>query len=187
VKLCIIVLAAANLAILGCSTPQVALDHANHGVVLTQGLQTELERFRRNSELAAQRRLNAIEEIENQAGGIARTNAFANYLRSKSGMNDELAAQELLRDASNTYAKLGDDDEAARRELRARLAALVKELPSPSDKLDATQKALAELGSELSASERLKIVAGFLRDAKAIVDKNAQQADRAAAGSGASE
>jgi hypothetical protein len=102
------------------------------------------------------------------------------YLRGKSGMTDELAAQELLRDASNTYAKLAADEETARRELHVRLEGLVKGLPSPSEKLGAVQKAMAELGAELSSAERLKIVATFLSEAKAIVDKNAKQAESAA-------
>jgi len=56
----------------------------------------------------------------------------------------------------------------------------VKDLPSPAEKLGAVQKAMADLGSELSAAERVAIVTKFLDEAKAIVDKNAKQADEAA-------
>jgi len=45
------------LALLACSTPQVALDQANNGVRLTQNLQTELTRYQRNVKLSAERRL----------------------------------------------------------------------------------------------------------------------------------
>jgi len=168
------------LALLACSTPQVALDQANNGVRLTQNLQTELTRYQRNVKLSAERRLKSIERLEVGAGEITRDNAYATYIATKSGKTDELNARERIRDASNTYAKLIDDDEKARQELAARLAAIVKDLPSPAEKLGAVQKAMADLGSELSAAERVAIVTKFLDEAKAIVDKNAKQADEAA-------
>ena len=88
------------------------------------------------------------------------------------------------REASDAYARLVREEEQASKELAARLALIVKDLPSPAEKLGAVQKAMAELGTELSMSERIAIVTKFLGDAKAIVDKNTKSADGAASAPG---
>ena len=162
-----------------CTTPQVALDQADNTVRLLQNLQNELTRYQGNVKLSAQRRLKSVERLDTGTSEIALDLKFSAYLDTESGVTSELAARERIRDASDTYAKLIAEQDKAQAELAARLAAIVKGLPSPAEKLQAVQMAMAELGTELSASERVAIVTKFLVQATCIVDQSAQAASAA--------
>jgi hypothetical protein len=173
-------LCAAILAV-ACSTPQVALDHANNGVRLTQLMQAELTRYSQNSKLAADRRLATVQQQEASTLDTERVRALGDYLDAQSGRaDDSVASARILRDASSKYTQLQDDEDKAQKDLADRLTAIVKDLPSPAEKLGAVQRALADLGTELSPAERFAIVSKFLEDSKAIVDKNAKAASDAA-------
>jgi hypothetical protein len=176
------VLAACTMA--ACGTPPQALDQANNGVRLTASLHNELSRYQRNASQSAQRRLASIQAMETGAAELARDQGYDAYLANAAGKFAELQARVRIREASDAYTKLVMEEEQSRQELAARLASIVKDLPSPAEKLGAVQKALAELGTELSMSERIAIVTKFLGDAKAIVDKNTQAADGAASAPG---
>jgi hypothetical protein len=165
--------------LVSCSTPPQALDQANNGVRLTKSLQLELERYQRHAALSARRRLDSIARLEVGAGEIARDQAYAAYLDTEAGKTQEMQARVRIRDASDTYAKLVADEERSRDELATRLAALVADLPAPAGKLGAVQKALADLGTELSMADRVALVTKFLDEAKAIVDQNVAAAEGA--------
>ncbi|MEJ8839331.1 hypothetical protein [Ramlibacter sp. AN1133] len=171
--------AAATLA--ACSTPQVALDQANNGVGLTQNLQDELALYARNAKLSAGRRLSSVATQDAATVRMVRDNDYETYLSTKAGKDPQIAAQDRIRDASDTYLRLLIEEQKARAEIAARLPGLVQDLPSPAEKLNAVQKTLADLGTELSASERLAVVTKFLKDAKDIASKNRQQAEGSAA------
>lgn len=171
---------AAVLILCACSTPQVALDQANHGVRLIQNLQTELVRYQDSVKLSAQRRLRSIEAQDDVTADSARKQQFDAYVDAKAGNGEVLAARDRLREASDTYTRLIAEDDKARAALAARLAGLTKDLPTPTEKLGALQKAMAELGTELSAKERVAIVTKFLKQAKCIVDKGKAEAAAAA-------
>ena len=160
-----------------CSTPQVALDQANHGVRLIENLQTELVRYKAGVKLSADRRLSSIQRDETDTSSLVVSQQMDAYLLSKAGMDSELAARDRIRDASDTYAKLLAQQDKTKQDLAVRLSELVKDLPTPTNKLNAVQKAMAELGTELSAKERVEIVTTFLKQAKCIAD----QAGKAAA------
>lgn len=164
--------ALAALVLASCTTPPQALDQANNGVRLTKNLQTELARYQRNSKLSAQRRLHSIQALETGAGEISRDHEYDTYLAVKGGKTQELDARVRIREASDKYAQLIADEERSRQELATRLAAIVGNLPSPAEKLGAVQKAMADLGTELTMAERVAIVTKFVDEAKAIVDKN---------------
>lgn len=164
-----------------CTTPQIALDHANNGAQLTQHLQSELLRYKEASKLASERRIAAVQEQQENALRNARTRAFDDYLDTTANRNTAwMASARRLQEAQGKYASLLSDEEKAQKELAERLAAVTKDLPTPGEKLGAVQKALADLGTELSPSERFAIVQKFLAESKAIVDKNAQAAADAA-------
>lgn len=167
----------AGLALAACSTPQIALDQANNGVRLTQQLQQELLRYRQHAAASAERRLGAVQLQEENGLIAARTRAFEDYLNTRSGQGPGAATSaRMIRDASRKYTELAADEDKARQALAERLAGIVKDLPSPGDRLGAVQKALAALGTELSPAERAAIVTKFLDEGKAIVDKNAKAA-----------
>jgi hypothetical protein len=176
---CIVPLLAAGLA--GCATPRVALEQANHGVVLIEGLRTELLRYQDNTAIAAQRRLKAIERDEAYIRQATAERAFSDFLQQRSGMLPQSEAETLLRQTADERGRVVDEPEAQRRALATRLAALLDALPSPADKLAATQKTMVALGTELSPAERTRIVASFLGDVRRLVDaQRAKAADATA-------
>lgn len=122
--------------------------------------------------------------METGAAEVARDQGYGAYLSNAAGKFEELQARVHIREASDAYTRLVMEEEQSRQELMARLALIVKELPSPAEKLSAVQKAMAELGTELSMTERIAIVTKFLGDAKAIVDKNTKAAGGAASAPG---
>lgn len=174
-----IALAAAGI-LQGCSTPQAAMDQANNTVQLVQSLQNEMTRYQTTVKLSAERRLASVQQTDVGALEIAREQQFDSYLTAKSGMSDVVAARDRLRDASDTYSKILADHDKAQEELAARLAAIAKDLPTPTEKINAVQKAMAELGTELPAKERVAIVTTFFQQAKCIWDKSTEAAASAA-------
>lgn len=158
----------------GCSTPQVALDQANNGVSLIQKLQNELQRYKTSSKLSSERRLGIIDQLDTSTSNTALIHSMEQYRLSKAGLSDVLAARDRLRDDSDTLAKQIADRKKAQQDRATRLADLVKGLPTPTEKLGEAQKAMAELGTELSASERVAIVTKFLEQAKCIAEQGAK-------------
>jgi hypothetical protein len=164
-----------------CSTPQIAMDHANNGVRLTQQLQDELARYSQSAKLAAERRMAVMQRMEGSALENDRDRAMDDYLDQTSGRSTTwMASARRLDESTRKYASLLVEEDKARKEVADRLAAVVKALPTPGEKLGAVQKALADLGTELSAAERFAIVSRFLEEGKAIVKKNADAAASAA-------
>lgn len=178
-RLCMSTLAVALLA--ACSTPQIAMDQANNGVKLTQQLQQEIERYQRHTKASAERRLEVVRAQEANALQRARITGFATFIKSKSDIDAPAASSaRTIQEAHDKYAALVAEEEKGQQELAQRLAAVAKDLPSPSEKLSAVQKALAALGTELSPKERAAIVTKFLKEAKDIVDRNVKAAEPAA-------
>jgi hypothetical protein len=171
-----LVFSAAPILLAGCATDQVALDQANNAVKLVQNLQVELKNYQNDVKLSAQRRLNSTHQADIGALEIARDQQWSSYLYKESGLDSELAARQRLRDASDNYSRIIAAQDKAQEELAARLTTIAKELPSPADKLGAVQKAMAQLGVELSAKERVAIVTKFLKQAKCIVDESTKTA-----------
>ena len=159
----------------GCATPPAALEQANHTVNLTQALKVELERYQRNTQISAERRFKVIQQDEAYIAAVQKQGMLDEYFRGKAGLDQHNAAEALLLDAANQRAKQNDDQEKARKELADRLAKLLQDLPSPSEKLEAVQKAMAELGTELSMTERVAIITTFFSEAKDIADKSAEE------------
>jgi hypothetical protein len=167
----------AAAALAACSTPQVALDQANNGVGLIQDLQSEMARYVRNAKLSTERRLDSVAVQDAATVRMVRDSDYETYLAMKAGKDSQAAAQARIRDASDTYTRLLLEEQKASAEIAASLPGLVQELPSQAESLGAVQKALADLGSELSASERLATVAKFLKDARDVSKMNQQQAE----------
>lgn len=163
-----------------CTTPQVAMDQAANTVSLIQNLQAELTRYRSNAQRSTDRRLVSIQQADLGTLEIDREHQWDNYLYRESGLGSELAARIRLRDASDAYSKILSDQDKARDELAVRLLTITKALPAPDDKLGAVQKAMAQLGAELSTSERVAIVTTFLQQARCVADQAVKPSDSAA-------
>ena len=169
-----------SLYVSGCASPQPALDQANHGAALTAGLHEELRAFRGVQAKVASSRLDTIREQERRISEYERSTSF----------NDRVAKLAGNTDTSNLYQELSGladsiaADEAAHNqrlgELKERLDALLKPLPDSATKLAAVQKAMALLGSELSASERIRLVTGFVSELKSEIDKSREAVEKEA-------
>lgn len=173
---------AAALALAACATPPAAIQQANQTVKLTEGLRAELLRYQRNMELVAQRR-DATQTRDNEAiAFVNRELAVLDGHRSAAGGDERsvMAMEERLRRAVETRRAALAAEDKARADAAAAIAQRSKAASSAPEKLVAVQKAMAELGTELSVEERLKIVTSFAADVKARLDANAKAADDAA-------
>ena len=171
---------AAAIILAACGTPQVALDQAQHGVALIEGLTKELTRYDRNTKLAEARRLAAIKDNKASVSLNASQTQLTSGLMTDAGMTGPLATEALLHRAAGYYGRLVDQQEKDRIELAEKMSKLLQDVPSPADKLAAVQKAMAEMGTQLSPSERLAIVTTFISEVKAASDANGKAADAAA-------
>jgi hypothetical protein len=175
-------LAVATSILLGaCGTPQVALDQAKQSVELIDRLTAELARYDRNTKISATRRLAAVQDDKDHVSMVSTEGRLSEFMLSSSGYEGRVAAQTLLRKTADEYGRLVDQREKDRVELAERMKTLLKAVPSPAEKLGIVQKAMAEMGTQLSPAERLKIVTTFLSEAKDLADKNGEKADGAAA------
>ena len=74
----------------GCATPQVAIDHANNGVRLTQGLHEELVRYNEFMKASAERRIAARTVINRlvRAGAIGAVSTHDLQLGAEAELRD---------------------------------------------------------------------------------------------------
>jgi hypothetical protein len=163
--------------LMGCSTPQVALDHANQGVTLTTSLQKELAEFERRQAVIEGLRGDIIKSDKKTVLELRRDFVIADQLFVLSGQQGRLASYRELGELADVRAKAIAGEKAAAEAFAKALDATSVPLPPARAKLAETGKALGALGTELSAAERLSIVTTFLSDVKAEVDKNKKKAD----------
>lgn len=166
----------------GCSTPQALLDQANNGATLALSLQTEMVNFRATQADVAQHRLDSVrrqlaslstyqvesdfDERLKKAAGTATTTQLYTDLRTLAdsrGADEKLLAQQLA-------------------QIDADLAKVLSPLPDTAQALGSTQKALAVLGDELSAQDRIKATTNFAKLIKAGIDDNKKKIEAAKAG-----
>jgi hypothetical protein len=158
-----------------CSTPQPALDQANHGASLISQLEGSLGEFRRIEQHAQNARLRslqdqlaAIEEVKKStmrdarartsAGDHATPALIARMLGDADGLAADAAAAQAARAAND-----------------AALASLLAPLPSTAASTTEAQKKLAEMGSELSRETRLREFLSFAKAIKKSIDENRQK------------
>ncbi len=182
-----LILLLSALALAGCATPQPALDQARHTVALMAQLEIELKEFARVQDVAAQARLRSIARQERDIEAVAAQTRVAVAVRTANG---DMAAANLQAKLATVAGAVGHSEEtrkAAVAAVDAELAALLKPLPSTGEKSSAAQKALAEMGTELSPSTRFSELKGFYAVVKESVDanrkkiKDAEEAAKAAA------
>lgn len=169
--------AAALLA--ACSTPQAALDQANATAGLVTRFDGELAAYRKAAARVAQARLEAIRRQEALIAQLSEVDAWNLRTARLAGLSDAEERRRLLVD----LAESREADEAATRqrlaELDAQLASLVAPLPSSAAKLAALKRALADLGTELPADERLKLALDAVSTVRDEVRKNRDAAQAA--------
>lgn len=163
----------------GCSTSQVALDHADNGVSLVTGLQTELRNYESRQAAIDDIRKRVVLSDKSVTRVQADKNAINDELYSLSGKSQELSAHRQLRNLADMRAKQVADAKAREKADEEALDKLMQPLPPIQEKLSASRKAMAGLAQELSFSDRLKVVTSFIGEVKAEVEKNKKAADDA--------
>lgn len=175
-SLCSLLSAMLALLLAACATPQPALDQANATAALVANFDAELVAYRKAAARVAATRMDSIRRQETLLAELAESNAWSLRTARLAGLGDFEDRRENL----VALAQSREKDEAATNqrllELEAELAALVKPLPSNSAKLIALKKALAELGTELPADERLKLALEAVQTVRAEVKKNREAA-----------
>lgn len=167
------------LLIGGCSTPQAALDQANHTAALTVVFDNEMNAYRAAAARVAGARVQSIRRQEVAMAAFDEVQAFNDRTAALAGMNETLALRQTLVELTDSRSQ----DQAATRqrlaELDAALASIVLPLPGQTEKLRAVQQALAALGTELSSGERLRIVTEAVTTVRDEIKKNKEAAKSA--------
>ena len=173
-----LVLCAAWLS--GCASPQPALDQANHGAALTAALHDELRAYRALQATAASSRLDTIKELERRISEYDRSTNFNDRIAKAAGKTEASSLYQTITELADS--KAADEAVQNRRlaDLKERLDALLKPLPDSATKLAAVQNAMAVLGSELSAGERVRLITAFASDLKSQIDKSKEAAEKGA-------
>jgi len=164
----------------GCKTPQPAIDQANNGAALTLSLQTELTRMRTLQGAIAKARLDSVRRQRAMMAEYAADSAFDERIRKVVGDN---AQEKLVNDLlmlSDSRATDEDELGKALAALDADMAAVLAPVPDQNGRLAATQKAMAELGTQLPLEQRARILAGFASELKEEIDKHRKAADTTA-------
>ena len=168
----LIAAATSALCLLGCATPQVALDQANNGAGLVAQLEIELQEFRRVQQGFSDETKKSIRAIEVVV--LTEDKETDGSMRARRAAEDPVVPK--LYDTLRGLADgIGTDESSLASQVAAvdeRLSKLLKPLPSTSEKTSSAQKALVAMGTELSNEERLAEIQDFYKKVKAGVDAN---------------
>jgi methyl-accepting chemotaxis protein len=186
-RLTFIVLASALLALMlgGCKTPRPALDEANNGAALTVSLAGEIKNFRSAQARVAQARVDSVRRQRVLLANYEAEGNFDERVLKAADKGDALRLYTALKELSDSRAldaKQLQDKLAA---MDVAFAKLLEPLPEATKDLTATQKALAVLGEELSAHERIATTAAFVKEIRKSVEENREkikEAEKTAAG-----
>ena len=170
-----IVVATSAMCLLGCATPQVALDQANNGAGLVAQLELEQQEFRRVQQGISNEAKKSIRDIE--VAVLTEDKETAASLRARRAAEDPVVPK--LYDTLRGLADgVGTDASSLTSEVAAvdeRLSKILKPLPSTAEKTSGAQKALVAMGTELSNQTRLAEIQDFYKKVKAGVDANKQK------------
>jgi hypothetical protein len=167
-------------ALAGCATPRAVLDQANHGAALTAALHAELRNFREMQVKVAASRIETIREQELRISQYQRSAAYDDRLAKAAGKSDAITLYQTLTELADSIATDEIAQQQRLEELTKRLDALVQPLPESAATLAAVQNAMAALGAELSPSDRIKLVTGFVSDVRSEIEKSREAADKEA-------
>lgn len=154
-----------------CATSRVVIDHANNGVALTAGLQRELSTYDAQQKTIDKLRRQVIIDETLEAKRYLRDNELEDVNASLIGDRGRFSIYTQMRQAAEARAKLHTENTSDEKEVQNAMDTLMKLAAPPLTKIATTQKALADLGEELSFSERFKLAAKFTKDMRDEVKK----------------
>lgn len=159
-------------ALTGCATPQPALDQGNATAALAARFSAELAAYRRSAARVAQLRVANIRDQERLIAQQSEIHDWNRRTAGLAGLGDAEASRQVLLALVASRASDAAATEARLAELDKHLATLVKPSPSSTAKLAELQQALAALGTELSAAERLQLALEAVQTVRDEVKKN---------------
>lgn len=164
----------------GCGTPQPLLNQANHGAALSISLQTEMANFRAAQSAIAQQRLNSVRRQLASMSTYQSESDFDERVKKAAGTATTQLYTELRTLADS---RIEDEKVMAQQSQRvdADIAKLLSPLPDITQALGNTQKALAVIGEELSARDRMDSAADFAKQIKAGIEDNKAKIEAAKA------
>lgn len=162
--------------LVGCgSTPQAALDQANHGAALTAALESELRTLRAAQASVAQSRLDSIRRLNTSMARFESEADFDERVQKAANKPGHAQLYSTLQDLSDSRAKDEEALQAALAQADAAYAKLLTPAPDPSGQLQATRQALMALSEQLSAKERLTLTASFAKAVRRAVKDQKQE------------
>jgi hypothetical protein len=171
--------APAVLLLAACSTPDAALEQANHTSALMAGMEKELGNFHRVNAVAEQ---SLQESLHTQRQKLANERLISGPLiRSRRSAGDT-ATQGIVDRMIADAAALADDEAAAAQMVEkhdAAVAALLAPLPATDTAITQAQAKMALMGVELSNSTRAGELRTFVQEVRKNVDDNRKKIDEA--------
>jgi hypothetical protein len=160
-------------ALAGCaSTPKPVLDEANNGAALAAALSAQIERYREEQARVLAFRIDSIRRLRQQIAIYEVDSSFDQRVLAAAGSTRNAQLYATLVELSDSRAADEKERAAQASAIDDAMKQLTAPLPSVSKELKATQDALAKLGEELSAQERVKITAGFAQSVYKTVRDN---------------
>lgn len=158
----------------GCgSTPQAALDQANHGAALTAALEAELRTLRSVQSDVAKARLDSIRRLNTSRATVDAEGAFDQRVQEEAYKPAHAQLTKALKALGDSRAKDEQTLQDALDKADQTYAQLLSPQPDPSGKLQATQQALMALSDQLTVRERLTLSASFAKTVRQAI-KNVQ-------------
>lgn len=160
------------VALSGCSTPQAALDQANHSTKLMSLLDVQLKELRRVERASEESQQQALAAQRDFLGRLLATTQLSTAA-SKSSGDAQLAelTNKMLADA-DAVAASRDTVAALNTTYAKTLASLLKPLPDTAIAIAEAQAKMAAMGTELDRDTRVKELVAFAKDVKKSVDEN---------------
>lgn len=160
------------VALAGCTTPQAALDQANHSTKMMSLMDVQLKELRRVEKASEDSQQKALAAQRDFLGRLLATTQLSTTA-SKSSGDTQLAElmKKMLADA-DSVATNRDSITAQNTAYAATLASLLKPLPDSATAIAQAQVKMAAMGTELDRDTRIKELVAFAKDVKKSVDEN---------------
>jgi hypothetical protein len=164
--------AASSALLAACSTPQVALDQANHSAKLVSLLEMQLAEFRRVQSASEQARLDSLRR--QRAALIAIDSAAQLDISASKSAGDtirEALASKMLSDADGVSA-VHARAASAKETYDERLSALLSPLPATTAAMTEVQAKMAAMGTEIPREKRYAEFLTFAKDIRDNIEAN---------------
>lgn len=171
-------------AVAACATPQVAMDQAKNTVGLMAGLSDSIDDFNAIQNATAKISLDSIADQEREVSNALGFVLLTETKRSVAGNTASRDTQEALAAMADAFATKAKLEAGREHNLQSDLASLLKPLPVTKGKMLVAQKAVAEMGTELSPTVRAGEFQAFYATVKqGVADnkKKIKEAEQAAA------